>query len=613
MKIDGGLQWKVCPIGGIRYFLGHDGTLYYFDEERAKAWCDFAERFGSLTDGKSDEDVGELLEWHKMVLSEIFGWRRVQDQRRRYRRVFIFVPRKNAKTWLMSIIAMGMLLGMEGEKGQQIYIACAAEKQAKICYEMCVAQHRGWEQKHIAFCEERDKVPDNLRRFPDRKKTLDKDFAKEFHVASPTKEQKGGVILHWPGGDTPSNGKIVPLPGTLRGQTGLNASCIIFDEYHELSNRELESALITSSINREDPLFIYPTTAGNDVASPCFNEFQYACKIKDGVLINDTYLPLLYYADPKTKDDALQTEEVLRKLNPAWGKTINIIGVREIFSKAKQTGDPTELQRALQFHCNKWIARGHTLIPLPEWDACAQQYVDEDMLVFENFRIPGGKRLLGRTCYGGLDLAKTRDMNALNLTFWEDVPVTVETEYGIKHRMQREYDVIQFFWCPRAALSDRVDRGYGYDLWAEWGLVNIAGDGTIDTDEMADQIGRIADLFRIVDIGYDPYCAQDINRLLTKQGLQMTIVRQHYLGLSPPTKEIDMLVEKRRLRHNNNATMRWNVSNCIGVHDKKGNVMPSKGESGDEHQIDGVAAMVNSFSRILTEPVLDEPPSGVWA
>jgi phage terminase large subunit-like protein len=72
---------------------------------------------------------------------------------------------------------------------------------------------------------------------------------------------------------------------------GLNASAIIFDELHAQPNRDLWDVLTTSTGARTQPLTIAITTAGYDRNSVCYEQNQYAQKVRDGVIEDDSFLP----------------------------------------------------------------------------------------------------------------------------------------------------------------------------------------------------------------------------------------------------------------------------------------------------------------------------------
>ena len=97
---------------------------------------------------------------------------------------------------------------------------------------------------------------------------------------------------------------------------GLNCHAVIFDELHTQPNRELWDVLTTSTGARRQPLTMALTTAGHDRASICYEVHEYAEKVRDGIIDDPTFLPVLYCADV---DDDWTQEETWRKANPGYG------------------------------------------------------------------------------------------------------------------------------------------------------------------------------------------------------------------------------------------------------------------------------------------------------
>ena len=78
---------------------------------------------------------------------------------------------------------------------------------------------------------------------------------------------------------------------------GLNAHGIIFDELHAQPSRDLWDVLATSTGARTQPLTVAITTAGFDRNSICWELHEYARKIKEGIIADDSFLPVIYAAD----------------------------------------------------------------------------------------------------------------------------------------------------------------------------------------------------------------------------------------------------------------------------------------------------------------------------
>ena len=63
------------------------------------------------------------------IIRPLFGWKRA-DNTRRYRRAYVWVPRKNGKTELAAGIALLVLIG-DAEEGGEVYTIASETDQAR--------------------------------------------------------------------------------------------------------------------------------------------------------------------------------------------------------------------------------------------------------------------------------------------------------------------------------------------------------------------------------------------------------------------------------------------------------------------------------------------------
>ena len=75
-------------------------SKYYFDKESSHRAISFIERFCTHTKGELTKKPFLLEDWQKEIVGNIFGWKDKKTNLRKYRTVFIAVPRKNGKTTL---------------------------------------------------------------------------------------------------------------------------------------------------------------------------------------------------------------------------------------------------------------------------------------------------------------------------------------------------------------------------------------------------------------------------------------------------------------------------------------------------------------------------------
>ena len=250
---------------------------YKFDDKKADRAVAFIEGFCTHVKGELGGKKFILEKWQKdEIIKPLFGWVD-KNGLRKYRTCYIEIPRKNGKSNLSAAIALYMLFS-DGEIGAEV-VSCAASRQ----------------QANIVFSIAKQMCINN--------KELNK-RAKVFRNAI-TIESNGSYYKS--------------ISADSHTAHGMNLSCAIFDEIHAQRERELWDVVNTSTGARKQPLIIAITTAGFDKQSVCYELSQYATKVRDGVLKDETFLPVLYRAEP---EDDWKSEEVWKKANAGYGTII---------------------------------------------------------------------------------------------------------------------------------------------------------------------------------------------------------------------------------------------------------------------------------------------------
>jgi phage terminase large subunit-like protein len=105
---------------------------YRFDPLAAERICRFAELLPHIKGPKAGQRI-ELAPWQAFILTTAFGWVRADTGKRRFRRVYVEVPRGNGKTTMSDAPALYMLTA-DGEGGAEVYSAARTRDQAKIAF-----------------------------------------------------------------------------------------------------------------------------------------------------------------------------------------------------------------------------------------------------------------------------------------------------------------------------------------------------------------------------------------------------------------------------------------------------------------------------------------------
>ena len=351
---------------------------------------------------------------------------------------------------------------------------------------------------------------------------------------------------------------------------GPSAHGIIFDELHAQPNRDLWDVVTTGVAARRQPIVAALTTAGWDRLSVCFEQHEHARQVSEGIMDDPAFLGVIYSSPDE--DDWTQPE-TWRKTAPSLGVT-----VKESFyeQKAREAEQMPSAQNAfLQLFLSRWTQQAVRVIPLKAWDRGAKPPV-----VLQPKKVP---RLLA---YGGLDLAATTDMSAFALLFPND---------------DGSVDASVRYWIPEAnirarELRDRVP----YRKWVDQGLITATPGDVIDYSFIKADILQAKADYNLREISYDPWNAVQLVLELQQERVQMAPMRQGFVSMSPPLKELLRLILKEQLHHSGNPVLRWNADSAASVGDAAGNVKLDKSKS--TARIDGLAALVMALDAMLRHP-----------
>lgn len=496
-----------------------------FDIKAAQRALDFFPECQTHIEGALSGTPFILQPWQQSIVANLFGWKR-PDGSRRYREALIYVPRKNGKTPLCAAIA-NYVLFCDDELGQQNVCAAGEREQAALLF------------RHVKGMIENE--PRLSKRCTIFKATGMRSIEAQrgfFKVISSEGDTKHGGNLH----------------------------LAIIDELHVQPNRNLVDALLTgmASKNRRQPLALHITTADYDRESICNEKHDYACKVRDGVIADPYFLPVIYEA---ARDADWTSEKTWEKANP----NIDISVSREYLQReCKRAQDTPAYENTFKrFHLNIITEQANRWLALDRWDACGDPF--------------DAKELLGKECYAGLDLSSKSDITALVLVFpWDN-----------------DYRVLPFFWIPseNASERERKDR-VPYMTWARAGFIETTPGNVIDYRYIRSRLNELKAQYNLREIAYDPWNSEQLAlQLQDEDGMTMVSFRQGFVSMNEPCKEIEALVLRKGLRHNANPVLRWMASNVAARTDPAGNIKIDKERSSEK--VDGMVALAMGLGRAM--------------
>ncbi len=308
---------------------------YFFDEEKAARVCEFIELTPHVKGPCASRGENIKLEpWQIFALTTVFGWVD-EDGNRRFRRVYIEVPRGNGKSALSSPVGL-YALALDGEAGAEVYSAATTRDQARIVFRDAQAMAR--------------KMPQFRNR-----------FGVDVTAQAITQLK------------TSSSFKALSADGhTL---DGLNIHLAIVDELHAHKSRDVYDVLETGIGKRPQSLLWMITTAGSNKHAICYEVRDYVLKVLDGAAQDnaaEATFGIVYTTD---EGDDPFSEDTLKKANPNWGVSVDPKVVLQTASKAQQVA--TARANYLTKHLNIWVDANSALFDTEHWRKCEDKALDE--------------------------------------------------------------------------------------------------------------------------------------------------------------------------------------------------------------------------------------------
>jgi phage terminase large subunit-like protein len=353
---------------------GKQGSIefpYFFDEAAGTRACNFIELLphikGEWAKKKEGETHGQRIAlgaWQSLFVLQLFGWKHQATGLRRFRRAYLEVARKNAKSTLAAGILLFMLVA-DDEPGAQVYSAATTGDQAREVFDVA----REMAKRALGFCS-------------------------RFGV----QVQNHALVV----ADSASGCK--PLNAESSTQDGLNISFAVVDELHAHKTRGLYDVLDSATGARSQPLILMITTAGTDLAGICYEQRDYSIKVLQRTLPVEggtdlTWLGLIFTIDD---GDDWKDPAVWRKANPNLGISVKLDDMQAACVKAQ--GSPAALTNFKTKRLNVWTTAGSAAFDMDAWAKSG----DPALTVDKVKHLP---------CWIPIDLASKIDIAALPLVF----------------------------------------------------------------------------------------------------------------------------------------------------------------------------------------------------
>ena len=523
--------WTGKTTAGFDPYLMEKG--YFLDIDAGQRVIDFFSSCLTHVRGPLKGKPFILEPWLQAIVGHLYGWKS-ETGKRRFKELLLLVPRKNAK----SLVAAGLAvveMFMGDPNTPECMIASGDREQARQTFDTIKLM-----VQHEPELRNRLQVFKNIIRCPK------------------------------------NDGFIKCVSSESYNLHGANLSLAIIDETHVVK-RDLVETLQTSQGSRQEPLIVNLSTAGYDKHSILFEKRDYALKVKEGVIHDPAFFPVIYEADPESEwtDPATWTAA-----NPNLGKSINLDFLERECERAQES--PAFEATFKRLYLNIWTESESPWLQMAKYDACVGKLPD----------------LTGRPCYGGLDLASTTDLSAFVLCFGP------ETD-------GEPFHIVPFAWVPGDSIRDRSRRDkVPYLAWKNQGFIEATPGAVIDYGYILNRVDQVAQQYDLRAILFDRWGSTKIIQDIEQQGLEVVQFGQGYKDMTPPTRELLKLILEKKVMFPDHPVLRWCASNAVVEQDAAGNMKISKKRSIEK--VDLMVASVMALDGAIRNRQEKVNPSIAW-
>ena len=506
----------------------NEDSKYYINEKELKAIEGFLKLINIMPKKNAyDNLVG--FQWFFIVNSLCL--RRKENKKRRYELSILLIARKNGKTLLTALILMLLMV--------------LSDPYAE-CYSVA----------------------------PDRE--LSGQVYKEFQklIANSPIMGKYFKILRSEIRCKANNCVYKPLACSDNRLDGRLATVWVGDEVGALKNSYPLEAMQSSQITLEEKFGIIISTAYESLENPMVDNVNYAKKVLDGTIEDDTTFALIYepddYAEWMTDKALLQANPLAIEVEAVFK---NIAGKRK--KAIEMEGSLTNFKTK---HMNIFLDGDELEVYIP-LDVMRKGKIE-----------PNSYDWTGKEVYVGVDLSQSNDNTAIAM-------VTYDTA-------MEKYVVKSWVFYPSNKEDEKTLREkVPYERYSRLGLCYPCGGNIIDYKFVEDFVLNLEEKFKvkIVSITYDKYNAISSVQKWEDAGYMMIEQKQHSQYLHLGTKKFREVAFEERVLYEDNILFEINLQNAMLDRDTNLNMYINKKKS--MGKIDIIDATINAFCTIEIDSV----------
>ncbi len=443
------------------------------------------------------------------IVYNLIGFYYKGTQERRYKEAFIFIPRKNGKTSFVAGLAWGIAL-LERESGASLYIVAASLKQAIQSFEF------------ICNSLQANGLIDN------------------FRVRNNNAEHSIFYEFKKPNGAPAGSIRIERLRSNPDTQDSFNCNIAIADEIHAFKKAAQYNRFKEAMKAYTNKLMIGITTAGDNINSFCYRRLDYAAKVVNGTVKDDSLFVFIARADQDEKGrvdylNPLQHE----KANPNFNITIRPADIMN--DRLQAQNDPQQRKDFLSRSLNIYTSAMRSYFDINEFKASDTAY---SWSLKELAKLP-------IEWYGGADLSKLHDLTARAL-------------FGNYNGVDI---IITHAFFPITAAHLKADEDniplFG---WADDGLLTLCNSPTVNHTDVVKWFEAMRRQgFKIKQVGHDRKFCREYFIGMKLAHFNIIDQPQYYYKKSEGFRYIEQSAKNGKLYYLHNEAFEYCVANVRAI------------------------------------------------
>jgi phage terminase large subunit-like protein len=488
-----------------------------------------------------------LEDWQRFIVYNVAAIYITGTNERKYKETFIFLPRKNSKTFFASSLAWALSL-LERNFFSVVYIIATKLDRALEAHNNILENLEAMGEK------ENFRILDN---------NSEHSISRSFYNAD---GNKTGAI------------KIQALAADSKKADGLNGNIFILDEIHGYKSANdyfVYKQAMKAYVNK---LLIGITTAGSNMNSFCYQRLQYCQKVLSKEIEDEQYFIFITKADdPEDYTNPIEHE----KANPNYNVTIR---AQDILADAMQAQNDVSarsefLNKSLNIYTNTMSAYFDIAeVQLSDETAFAElEKRTKQPITLENLA------KLPVQWFGGADLSKMFDLTgACIYGRYEDIDITITHGFipVTQAKAKADEDNIPFFW------------------WKEQNWLTLTNTELVDYEEVVKWFKKMKELgFKIKAVAFDKYNSREFVRSMERQRFKMEEAGQQFWKKSEAFREIERKIKSKQFTYLKSKAFEYCISNVKANEDAEERVRFEK--VGDNFRIDLFDATVIAVKQAI--------------